>query len=231
MTAVDYVPFVERMIHRYEGGYGWDAGDSGGPTCWGITCYDLAEFEHQKMNSMAAWASRVRAMPISVADQIYRTKYATQCCFDQLGPGKDCVVFDFGVNSGSSRAIKYAQTVVGAHCDGLLGPATLEAINGHDPRDFVTRLCAVRLRFLKGLGIWSRFGRGWAARVADLRGYSLNLIPKQAALMGARIKKEKPTKTGHSKELRIPRAFGKGYHPDDLKQIKELHESPGRSAA
>ena len=231
MTQADYTPFVERMIARYEGNYGWDAGDSGGPTKFGITCYDLAEHRNEKMTSMARWAPLVRAMTLSEADQIYQHKYAQQCCFYQLNAGCDCALFDFGVNSGSSRAIKYAQTVVGAHCDGLLGPATLEAINGHDPRDFVTRLCAVRLRFLKGLGIWSRFGRGWAARVADLRGYSLNLIPKQAALMGARIKKEKPTKTGHSKELRIPRAFGKGYHPDDLKQIKELHESPGRSAA
>jgi lysozyme family protein len=224
MTVADYRPFVERMIERYEGGYGWDAGDSGGPTRWGITCYDLAEFEHQKMNSMAAWAPKVRVMPLSVADQIYKTKYATACQFDALNAGCDCVVFDFGVNSGSSRAIKYAQTVVGAHCDGLLGPATLEAINGHDPRDFIVRLCNVRLRFLRGLGIWSRFGRGWAARVADLRSYSLNLIPKPASVMGARIKKEHPTKTGHSKELRIPRAFGKGYHEDDLKALKAAHQ-------
>ena len=224
MTTADYLPFVERMISRYEGNYGWDAGDSGGPTKFGITCYDLAEFEHVRMDSMARWAPKVRAMPLSVADQIYRTKYATACQFDALNAGCDCVVFDFGVNSGPSRAIKYAQTVVGAHCDGLLGPATLEAINGHDPRDFIIRLCNVRLRFLRGLGIWSRFGRGWSSRVADLRAYSLKLTAKPAAVMGARIKPERPTKTGHSKEMRIPRAFGKGYHPDDLQQIKASHE-------
>jgi len=224
MTAVDYVPLVERMIHRYEGGYGWDAGDSGGPTCWGITCYDLAEFEHQKMNSMAAWASRVRAMPISVADQIYRTKYATQCCFDQLGPGKDCVVFDFGVNSGSSRAIRYVQGVVGVHQDGVLGPQTLEAINAHDPKGFINGLCDARLRFMRGLRIWSRFGRGWSSRVGDLRAYSLNLIPKPPGVMGAKLKPERPTRIGHSKELRIPRAFGKAYERKDLQEIKAQHE-------
>ena len=224
MTQPDYLPFVERMINRYEGGYGWDAGDSGGPTKYGITCYDLAEHRHEKMTSMAAWAPIVRAMSLGEADQIYQQKYATQCCFFQLQAGADCTVFDFGVNSGSSRAIRYAQTVVGAHCDGLLGPATLEAINAHDPRDFIVRLCNVRLRFLRGLGIWSRFGRGWAARVADLRVYSLRLIPKPAGMMAARIKPEKPTKTGHSKELRIPKAFGKGYHPEDLKILKEQHQ-------
>jgi lysozyme family protein len=225
MTAPDYLPFVERMIQRYEGGYGWDAGDSGGPTKFGITCYDLAEYEHLKMNSMTAWAPRVRAMSLSVADQIYASKYATQCCFDQLNAGCDCVVFDFGVNSGSSRAIRYAQTVVGAHCDGLLGPATLEAINSHDPRDFVNRLCDVRLRFMRGLRIWSRFGRGWSQRVADLRGYSLAIIPKpQLGAMHRPPPPEKPTRTGHSKELRIPKAFGKAYHPHDLKELKATHQ-------
>ncbi len=32
MTVQDYKPFVERMISRYEGGYGWDRNDPGGPT-------------------------------------------------------------------------------------------------------------------------------------------------------------------------------------------------------
>jgi lysozyme family protein len=224
MTVADFRPFVERMINRYEGGYGWDAGDSGGPTKYGITCYDLAEHRHEKMTSMAHWAPIVRAMTLQEADDIYAQKYAVQCSFNAMNAGPDCAVFDFGVNSGSSRAIKYAQTVVGAHCDGLLGPATLEAINAHDPRDFIVRLCNVRLRFLRGLGIWSRFGRGWAARVADLRVYSVHLIPKPAGMMAARIKPEKPTKTGHSKELRIPKAFGKGYHEDDLKALKASHE-------
>ena len=55
MTQADYTPFVERMIARYEGNYGWDAGDSGGPTKYGITCYDLAEHRNEKMTSMARW--------------------------------------------------------------------------------------------------------------------------------------------------------------------------------
>ena len=224
MTVADYRPFVERMINRYEGGYGWDAGDSGGPTKYGITCYDLAEHRNEKMTSMARWAPIVRAMSLDEADQIYQEKYAKQCCFFELNAGCDCVVFDFGVNSGSSRSIRYAQGVVGVHQDGVLGPETLSAINAHNPRDFVVGLCNARLRFLKGLGIWSRFGRGWAARVADLRAYSVGRIPKPPGIMGDRIKKEKPTKKGHSKELRIPRAFAKGYDKEHQAELKKHHE-------
>ena len=56
----DYRPFVERMINRYEGGYGWNRSDPGGPTKDGITCYDLAEHRHQVMDSMVRWAPIVR---------------------------------------------------------------------------------------------------------------------------------------------------------------------------
>ena len=225
MSAADYRPFVERMIERYEGGYGWDAGDSGGPTKYGITCYDLAEHRHERMDSMHRWASLVRAMTLQEADDIYQTKYAAQCDFNNLAPGKDCVVFDFGVNSGSSRAIRYAQTVVDVHVDGVLGPETQQAINAYNSKDFINELCDARLRFLRGLRIWSNFGRGWSARVKDLRAYSLNLIPKPPGFMGAHHKPEKPTKTGHVKELRIPKAFGKGYDKDHLNALKTAHQS------
>jgi len=222
MTVADFRPFCERMINRYEGGYGWDAGDSGGPTKFGITCYDLAEHRHQRMNSMSAWAPIVRAMPLSEAEAIYKEKYAVQCCFDQLNAGADCVVFDFGVNSGSSRSIKYAQIVVGVHVDGVLGPQTLEAINNHAPAAFINGLCDQRMRFLRALKIYNTFGRGWSARVADLRAYSLRLIPK----LGIAEKPEifKPTKKGHAKEVRIPKAFAKAYHKEDLDELKKQHD-------
>jgi len=189
------------------------------PTKYGITCYDLAEHRHQRMDSMSRWAPLVRAMTLQEADDIYKGKYAVQCRFDELNAGCDCVVLDFGINSGSSRSIKYAQAVVGAHVDGILGPVTLAAINAHDPHDFINRHCDVRLGFLRNLRIWSTFGRGWAARVKDLRSYSLGLLPH----LGAIAKPEKPTKRGHAKELRIPKAFGKAYGEEELRALQEEH--------
>jgi len=227
MTAANYTSFVERMIGRYEGGWGWDRNDSGGPTKFGITCYDLAEHRHQRMDSMQRWAPLVRAMPLSEADTIYREKYATACCFNELNSGCDCVVMDFGVNSGSSRAVRYAQGVVDVHQDGVLGPVTLEAINKYDSKDFINELCNSRLRFLRGLRIWGSFGRGWAARVKDLRAYSLALIPKPPGALGEVPEPEKPTTSGHAKEMRIPKAFGKGYDHEELHELREQHGEPG----
>lgn len=208
MTVADYKPFVDRMINRYEGSYGWNRNDPGGPTKYGITCYDLAEFLHQRMDSMSRWAPIVKSMTLGTADEIYATKYATACAFDELNAGKDCIVFDFGVNSGPFRAIKYAQRVVGVTMDGILGPITLNAINDFNPQDFINDLCNVRLNFLQGLGTWSEFGHGWHARVEDLRSYSLNLA----------LTLKKLTPEGYADKLeRIPLAFAKAYALDDLK--------------
>ena len=203
----DYQPFVERMIQRYEGGYGWDRNDPGGPTKFGVTCYDLAEYRHETMDSMARWAPLVQAMSLFEADVIYAQKYATACRFNDLAAGCDCVVFDFGVNSGPSRAIKIAQQVTGVLVDGILGSVTLEAINAYSPSTFVNELCDERLHFLRGLSIWRNFGRGWSARVADLRAYSLGLLkPRLGTGLGG------PTK----KLTRIPKAFAKGYSVADM---------------
>ena len=202
---IDYTHFVERMIGRYEGDYGWDKADPGGPTKYGITCYDLAEFMGQTMDSMARWAPIVKAMTLATADTIYAKKYATACAFNDLNAGDDCVVFDFGVNSGSSRSVKYAQKIVGVSADGIMGPVTIASINNHDITGFVNALCDARLTFLKGLSTWSTFGRGWSARVADLRSYSLALISPAKAKA---VFKAKPT--------RIPRAYGKAYGTEEL---------------
>lgn len=187
----NYQAFVERMIARYEGGYGFDKADAGGPTKYGITCWDLAEHRRQVMDSMTRWAPIVRAMPLSEADDIYATKYATACGFDDLVSGADCVVFDFGVNSGSSRAVAFAQQIVKVAADGKMGPVTKQAINSFDTATFINALCDARLSFLRRLKIWGTFGRGWTARVADLRKYSLALVhdhAKLALIEGAHVK-------------------------------------------
>lgn len=175
-----YQNFVDRMIHRYEGGYGWDANDSGGPTNFGITCYDLAEHRHQKMTSMRAWAPLVRALKLQEAEDIYWQKYAVAIRYVDLPAGIDAVMMDYAVNSGISRAVRVANAIAG-----VSGPimsvgsalmAYIKALDRNGIKSFIRRMNAERLAFLRRLGIWSTFGRGWTARVADLSVYSLRLV-------------------------------------------------------
>jgi lysozyme family protein len=203
MTAANYQAFVERMISRYEGGYGWDRNDSGGPTKYGITCYDLAEHRGKHMDMMVRWAPLVKAMTLTEADDIYRTKYAVACAFDDLKSGCDCVLFDFGVNSGPRRAVFYAQRVVGVTQDGIIGSITTRAINAAATANFINSLCDHRLAFLHSLAIWSSFGKGWSARIKDLRSYALGLL------------KQPEAELFQTKSIRIHLAFAKGWRIDE----------------
>lgn len=179
----DYVPFIDRMIDKYEGGYCWDKGDPGGPTKYGITCYDLAEHRGQKMDSMSRWAPIVQNMPRSEAEAIYKTKYAAHLFFDDLGPGKDCVLLDYGVNSGWTRPIRVARRLLKLDGPASMDAALIKAINEADNRWFINSVCQERLYFMHQIRqgeAWKEFGGGWQRRVDDLNRYSLDLAAKVA---------------------------------------------------
>ena len=64
----------ERAIAKVfedEGGYSNDAGDPGGPTNWGITIHDARMYWKADAD-----AADVKAMPKSVAEEIYIERYA-----------------------------------------------------------------------------------------------------------------------------------------------------------
>lgn len=177
----DYVPFIDRMIDKYEGGYGWDKGDPGGPTKYGITCYDLAEHRGQKMDSMSRWAPIVQAMPRSEAENIYEKKYAAHLFFNDLGPGKDCVLLDYGVNSGWTRPIRVARKLLKLDGPASMDASLIKAINDAEPRWFINAVCQERLYFMHQIrngSAWATFGKGWQRRVDDLNQYSLALVTK-----------------------------------------------------
>ncbi len=159
----DYAAFIDRLIQKYEGGYGWNAGDPGGPTNFGITCFDLAEHRGQKMTSMATWAPIVRAMTLREAEDIYRTKYATAVHFDTQLAGVDCCLLDYAVNSGVGRPLRVVAAL----------PHSVKTT-----ADLINAVCDERLRFMhaiRGGSSWTRFGHGWQRRVDDVRAYSLHL--------------------------------------------------------
>jgi lysozyme family protein len=172
---VDYTPFIDRMIDKYEGPYGWNKADPGGPTKDGITCFDLAEERHEKMTTMAAWVKAVRDMPRSEAEGIYRTKYAAHIRFDDLGPGKDTVLLDYDVNSGIGRPIRVSRALLKLPGGNVMDDTLVAAINKTDANWFIDAVCTERLHFMhqiRGGSAWKEFGKGWGARVADLNTYS-----------------------------------------------------------
>ena len=170
----NYSAFLRRMIDKYEGGYGWDKADSGGPTKYGITCFRLAEYRGQKMDSMSRWAPIVQALERPEAEAIYKKYYADACFFDQLKSGVDCAVFDYGVNSGPGRAVSVLKALLKLPA-GANATQVVAAANNSDARWLINSICDERLAFMRRLSVWPVFHKGWTARVVDLKSYCLAL--------------------------------------------------------
>jgi lysozyme family protein len=174
----NYIPFVDRMIDKYEGGYCWTPGDRGGPTKYGITCYDYAEFQGKKMHSMAAWAPLVKAMTRAEAEQIYKKKYAIYVRFDELPGGIDVWCMDYGVNSGRGRPVHVLRKLLNVSGGDRMDDNLLAAIKAADTSDLIDRLYRERLQFMKSIRggkDWAEFKGGWQARCDDLRAYAKRL--------------------------------------------------------
>ncbi len=153
----------------YEGGNDDDPRDPGGRTSRGIL-----------QTEWDSWRSTHPGLPADVwqapQDQvlaIYKANYWEAMSCGSLAPGVDFAVFDFGVNSGNSRSAKFLQNAVGVDQDGEIGPDTIAAAAKLDPAKLIGDFCDARLAFLKGLGTWGTFGKGWSNRVSDVRAKAL----------------------------------------------------------
>jgi lysozyme family protein len=154
------------LLLEHEGGNDDDPRDPGGRTSRGILQreWDVWRLSHPGLPS-DVWQA-----PQDQVEAIYKQKYWDALSCDELPSGVDYAVFDYGVNSGLSRAAKVLQRLVGADVDGEIGPKTIAATLPVDPKTLVGQICDERLAFLQGLHTWPTFGRGWSRRVSEVRG-------------------------------------------------------------
>ena len=157
-----------KQVLKYEGGYVDHPKDPGGPTNKGVT---QAVYDNWRKSQNLSIQS-VRAIADSEVAAIYKNLYWDRISGDLLPSGVDFAVFDFAVNSGVSRAAKTLQAVVGVTQDGVIGPATIQATKTYVAMSITNR----RLAFMQSLSIWSTFGKGWSARIADVKAQILSLV-------------------------------------------------------
>lgn len=164
-------------VFEDEGGYDNDPHDPGGPTKYGITIYDVRKY----LNPHAT-ASDVKHLTKAQARTIYDLHYALPVRYDDLPPGVDYAVLDYGINSGISRSAKVLQKFVGVRADGKIGPLTLAAVRTVDAKDLIIKIQDERLAFLKSLRTWKRFGKGWTRRVLSGTDLAMELNDKYGVI-------------------------------------------------
>jgi lysozyme family protein len=159
-----------RQILKHEGGYVDHPRDPGGATNLGITIGTLSEFRRRKVTK-----AEVKALTVTEAIDIYRSRYAGVIQYDSLPSGLDHVTLDPAINSGPSRGAKWLQKALGVKADGQIGKETLTKARSTNVPKTIQAACAARMGFLRGLKTWGTFGKGWSRRVAEVEAFSMKL--------------------------------------------------------
>lgn len=147
-----------------EGGYVCDPHDKGGETKFGIS---KKAYPHEDICNLT----------LERAKEIYKRDYWDRCKCDFLPPALAVAVFDFAVNSGVKRAIRYLQNCFyGVKVDGIIGNQTIAACNRVPPKRILDVYIEARFEFLQSLKDFKHFGRGWTNRVERVRKFCEELI-------------------------------------------------------
>lgn len=172
----NFQPAIAFTLHE-EGGFSNDSLDPGGITNLGVTIAVWRDWVGHTVT-----AADMHALTVAVVTPLYRARYWQALNGDALAaiaPGVALCAFDFGVNSGDSRAARVLQSLVGASADGHLGNGTLGSItsflHSNGQAELVRRYVKARLDFLKTLPGWLHFGGGWAARCSRVETAALKL--------------------------------------------------------
>lgn len=160
------------LVLKEEGGNVDDRRDPGGRTSQGITqrTYDGWRANHGEQTR------DVFLIDPAERDAIYKAEYWDVIGGDELPGGIDYATMDYAVHSGTGRAAKTLQQIVGAPADGSIGTNTLAAVRNKPAAATITMLCNDRLAFLESLPTWAVYGRGWGARVARVQAAALGMV-------------------------------------------------------
>jgi len=157
-------------VLAHEGGYSNHPADPGGATMKGVTqrVYD----GYRKGKGLAVRS--VKGITTDELNEIYDRQYWDAVKGDLLPAGVDYVLFDGAVNSGPGRSIMWLQQALRpaytGRIDGVMGVGTLAALKADKNNDaLIDRICNARMAFLKRLSTFATFGRGWSARVTEVR--------------------------------------------------------------
>jgi lysozyme family protein len=161
-------------VLKHEGGWADHPRDPGGATMKGVTLKTFRSYYP------GATKDDLRNITDAQLQRIYRDGYWNAVRGDELPAGLDLVAFDAAVNSGVSRGAKWLQQALGLTAVGKIGPATLAAAKAADPISVIDAALDRRMTFLRGLGTWDVFGKGWTRRVEAVRGAAKGMVAPAA---------------------------------------------------
>ncbi|OIO57354.1 MAG: N-acetylmuramidase [Alphaproteobacteria bacterium CG_4_10_14_0_2_um_filter_63_37] len=127
-----------------EGGYVDDPHDAGGETCRGISRKNFPTWGGWGLIDQAKSAPGFpggldgNALLQEQIAAFYKGEFWDRVRGDAIADQQVAAsIFDFAVNAGVGTSARLAQKAAGAAVDGAIGPNSVAAINGTDPRTFL----------------------------------------------------------------------------------------------
>lgn len=139
----DFGPAFERMIHD-EGGFQLTniPGDRGGQTYAGIARNANPNWPGWALVDRQEMGGQLTPM----VREFYRVNYWNRIRGDEIADQQIAeTIFNFGVNTGVSVAVKLAQVIVGAIPDGGIGPKTVELLNRCTAQNFMASYALAKI--------------------------------------------------------------------------------------
>ena len=127
------------LLRSLEKGIANNPHDKGGFTVDGVTLSTFRKFYGEDKNE-----DDLRNITPPQWRNIMKVGYWDVCKADDINDQRIAeLIVDWCVNSGTAR-IRDVQTIIGVKPDGAVGPITLAAINGDDPKELYRRLMTAR---------------------------------------------------------------------------------------
>lgn len=149
----DWFDIIDRTLQE-EGGYSNDPKDPGGETNWGISKRAYPDED-------------IKGMTRAEAVRLYYNDYWQKPGIAALPLELAFQVFDAGVNSGVTVAVRLLQGVVGVPADGQVGPQTRAAVSALPLGVVILGFLAARERRYLNSHDWETYGKGWISRCAQ----------------------------------------------------------------
>ena len=147
------------------------------------------------------------------ADVIYLRDYWSKAWGDEWPMGFDQVTYDATVNSGPGRGPLWTCRALGFANANSRAAAVSKAKNLSTNEKVAAIKRAVsgqRMTFLKGLGTWGHFGKGWTARCGRMEALGVKMVLEEAKLSPAEQTKRLEQEAGKAKTTSNTAAGGAG---------------------
>lgn len=158
------------LILKWEGGYVNDPLDAGGATNMGVTIATWRQVGYDKDGDGDIDIQDMKLLTredFKKVLDIYWDRWQADKIQNQSIAN---ILVDWVWGSGK-WGIVHPQRILGVTPDGIVGPATIKAINDADPETLFNKIYAARINFLEGIvqrrSSQARFIKGWKNRLAD----------------------------------------------------------------